>query len=243
MTKAKKTCGTALVTGSAKRIGRAICQSLVKLGYRIALHYYRSFEDAKKLAAEIRQEGGRVELFPCDLSNENTTSQLIDQIHSSCPDLNLLINNASVFHKSNLKTGDLKSFHQHFDTNFKAPYILTRDFAQYCQNGHIINILDTHIVQNKTNYFTYLLSKKALAELTKMAALQLAPDIRVNAIAPGLILQPKREPSEYLNRLAQKIPLKEKGDISQITKSVEFLIENTYLTGQIIFNDGGEHLL
>ena len=125
----------------------------------------------------------------------------------------------------------------------KAPYILTQEFARLCKAGSIINILDTHITENRTAHFDYLLSKKTLAAFTQQAAVSLAPKIRVNAIAPGLILPPVAEKADYLNRLAKKIPLKRKGNIENITHAVQFLAKNNYITGQVLFIDGGEHLI
>lgn len=234
---------TALITGSANRIGKALALALAECGYTIALHYNHSQQAAAKTAAEIKRKGGRCEIFSGNLGNEYEAKKLVPTVLEKLPRLSLLINNASIFQRSNLVPLDLKNFDEHFAVNLKAPYILTSVFAQNCKRGHIINILDTHIVQNKTAHFAYLLSKKALHDLTKMAAVALAPHIRVNAVAPGLILPPADQPADYLDRLAKQVPLKRKGTPTQITQCVKFLIENDYLTGQVLFNDGGEHLL
>lgn len=119
---------------------------------------------------------------------------------------------------------------------------MTQEFAKVCKKGHVINMIDTNIVKNKTQHLTYLLSKKALLELTKLSAIELAPRIRVNGIAPGLILAPTGKGEGHLLARAKNVPLKKQGSPENIVQSVQFLIENTYLTGQIIFNDGGEHL-
>ena len=156
--------------------------------------------------------------------------------------LNLLVNSASIFEKSKFAVKDLKLFNSHFAINLKAPFILSCEFFRFCKKGQIINLLDTKIVKNKTSHVAYLLTKKSLADMTKLAAVEFAPDIRVNGIAPGLILPAKGDAVESLERMARNIPLKRKGDLSGITQSIKFLIENDYLTGQIIFNDGGEHL-
>lgn len=233
----------ALITGGAQRIGKEIAIVLAILGFDIALHYHRSAAEAKKTARHIRSYDARCEIFQCDLSREKEASGLMARVRKKFPHLRLLINSASVFEPSRLASGNLKVFHRHFDTNFKAPYILSSQFARLCRRGQIINILDTNITKTKTAHADYLLSKKCLAELTKLAAIQFAPLVRVNGIAPGLILPPKNNTDAYLDRLAQKIPLKTKGHPSQIAQTVQFLIENGYLTGQIIFVDGGEHLL
>lgn len=141
-----------------------------------------------------------------------------------------------------MKDGDLKDFDQEVAVNLRAPFILSSQFACHIREGAIINILDTNVSKNKTAHVSYLLTKKSLSELTRIAALELAPQIRVNAVAPGLILPPNSKGKDYLDRLAKNIPLKRKGEPADIAKAVHFLLENTYITGQTIFVDGGEHL-
>jgi len=243
MKKIKTLQKTALITGGGKRIGKAIALKLAHRGFTIALHYNHSRLAAQTTAAQITKNGGICKLFSCDLSNEKAVSALLQKVRKKLTPPELLINNASLFEKSKLRTARLKSFNQHMAINLKAPFILSRDFANTCKKGHIINILDTHITQNQTKHMIYLLSKKALAELTKMSALELAPNIRVNGIAPGLILSPVNVKKGHINRLAKNVPLKKKGEPSQITACIEFLLDNPYLTGQILYNDGGEHLI
>lgn len=232
-----------MITGGSKRIGKAIALMLSELGFNIALHYNDSLETAELLARNIRKKGRGCETFAADLSNRDDALTLIETVRKRFPDLNLLINNASIFQESQLKRSDLAKLEEHWAINLKAPFILICEFARICKKGNIINILDTHIVQNKSSHLAYLLSKKSLADLTKLAAVSLAPKIRVNGIAPGIILPPANKSNEYLNRLAKGIPLKRKGELSHIAISVKFLLDNDYLTGQILFNDGGEHLI
>ncbi len=224
--------GTALVTGGAKRIGEGLAFKLAEMGFKIALHCNSSLTAAQDVAKRIQEKKGVCEIFPCDLNDEYAVQTLISTVRKQFPGLNLLMNNASVFEKSDIKTYDLENLKRNFTINLFTPYILTAEFARHCKKGHIINILDTHITKNRTAHFDYLLSKKTLAELTNMSAVALAPDIRVNAIAPGLILPPA----------GKNVPLMRKGNVEDITRAMEFLIKNNYLTGQIIFCDGGEHL-
>lgn len=240
---AKTSQHAALVTGAAVRIGKGLALKLAELGFSVALHYNHSDKDVREVARLIKKKGGRCEIFQCDLADAEETKLLIGRVRERFPKLNLLINNASIFEKSDLTTASLDSLRQHFVINFDAPYILTCAFAEECKAGQIINILDTNVVKNKSTYATYLLSKKALAELTKLSAVLLGPKIRVNAIAPGLILPPPNGTNAYLLKRAQEIPLKRKGDMATITQCLQFLVENHYLTGQILFNDGGEHLI
>ncbi len=230
-----------LITGAAKRIGRSVALLLAVLGFDVALHYNRSKKEALQTAGEIEGYGVRCELFSCDLSSEKKVRPLISAIRKKFPNLRLLINSASIFEKSKLT--DAKAFDRHFNVNFKTPYILSCEFSKICKQGQIINILDTHITHNSSSYAAYLLSKKSLFEFTKLAAVEFAPHIRVNAIAPGLILPPKSAKDAYLQRLSKRIPLQKPGNTSQIALTVQFLVENNYITGQIIFVDGGEHLI
>jgi pteridine reductase len=241
-----KTRGTALVTGGAKRIGRAICLHLARRGYRIALHYHTSERPARLLARKIERQGGACRLFPCDLEDEKAVEALVPGVARIFPDLRLLVNNASVFERGSMTSGDTSLFNRNFAVNLKAPFILSRYFAlrgSRRAQGQIINMADTHVVQNKVSHFSYLLSKKALCDLTKLAAAELAPRIRVNAIAPGPILPPSGEKDAYLKRLAGHIPLKRKGEMIEILRAMDFLLDHAYVTGQILFVDGGEHLI
>jgi len=233
----------ALITGGAKRIGQAIALDLAHLGYDIALHYHTSQKEAQVTVNTIREIGMACELFHCDLSKEEQTLKLIGQVKKKFPNLEVLVNSASVFEKSKLTIKDLKLLDYHFAIHLKAPFILTCEFARLCNQGQIINILDTNVAKNKTSHIAYLLSKKSLEDLTKLSAIELAPNIRVNAIAPGLILPPGGQTTAYLDRLATQIPLEQKGDVLNITQTLRFLIENKFITGQVIYTDGGENLI
>ena len=232
----------ALVTGGARRIGEAVCRALARSGYSIALHYGTSGAAAEQTAGRISKDGGVCATFACDLANGHATGDLVPAVLEEFGRLDVLVNNASIFEKSSLESGSLESWDRHFAVNLKAPYVLMRSFARCAKEGSIINILDTHIVRNNTSHAAYLLSKKTLAELTKMAAVEFAPRIRVNAVAPGLILPPGSQTDGYLDRLAKQIPLQRKGKVENIVHAVLFLLESDYVTGQVIFEDWGEHL-
>lgn len=232
-----------LITGGAQRIGKHIALHLAGQGFRIALHYNASADAAEKIAREICRKKGICKIFPADLSYPRQTRDLIPTVLKEFAGIDLLINNASIFERSNLKNGAVEMLDRHWAINLRAPYILSSEFFRRCKQGQIINILDTHVVKNNVSHVAYLLSKKALYELTKLAAVELAPDIRVNGIAPGLILPPAGQRNDYLDRLAQEVPLRRKGSPEKITQTIDFLLSNDYLTGQIIFVDGGEHLI
>jgi len=235
--------GTILITGAAKRIGKALAESLSREGYAIALHYHLSRPQAEDVASAIKRFKGRVQLFECDLSDESATQGLIPRVKKRCPDLKALINNASVFQPSKIASSSMATFHENMAVNFVAPYILTKQFARHCARGAIVNILDTHISGFQSSHADYLLSKKALAALTSLSALELAPHVRVNAIAPGAILPPAGKSGGYMAKRAKQIPLRKKGSPDNIAQAALFLLENNFITGETIFVDGGEHLI
>jgi NAD(P)-dependent dehydrogenase (short-subunit alcohol dehydrogenase family) len=235
--------GTALVTGAAKRIGAHVALHLAKSGYRIALHYHRSKLEAMSTAQAIYKTGMRCELFYCDLEDEAQTLKLVPQVFKAFPDLNVLVNSASIFLPDQFGAVDLTLFKTHWNINFKAPYILTCEFARLAKKGLVINFVDANVVKYKTAYADYLMTKKALLEFTKMAAVQWGPRIRVNGISPGMILAPVNNQSDDRLKRARRIPLQRTGELRNILQSVQFLLDNDYLTGQIIANDGGESLI
>jgi NAD(P)-dependent dehydrogenase (short-subunit alcohol dehydrogenase family) len=235
------TRGTVLITGAAKRLGKAMALYLANKGFSIALHFYSSQREAILLQKQIQANGGSCTLFHCDLENEKILESLIPKVLKKHPDLRVLVNNASIFEKSTLQETDSVFFDRHFKINFKAPYFLTRDFAKFVDSGQVIQMLDTKITKNLFGYSAYTLSKKVFAEFTKMAALELAPRIRVNGICPGFILLPKG--NSNLDTWVKNIPLQKKGSEEAVLNAVEFLMENDYITGQLVFVDGGQHLL
>ena len=231
------------MTGSAKRIGREVALCLANEGYQIALHYHRSKPEAMSTAKAIYKTGVRCELFCCDLGDEAQALKLVPQVLKAFPNLNVLVNSASVFIPNQFSAVDLTLFKTHWNTNFKAPYILTCEFARLVKSGLVINFVDANVVKYKTKYADYLMAKKALLEFTKMAAVQWGPRIRVNGISPGMILAPvNNQPDDRIKR-AHRTPLQRTGTTGNILQSVQFLLENDYLTGQIIANDGGESLI
>ncbi|MBF0571638.1 MAG: SDR family oxidoreductase [Candidatus Omnitrophica bacterium] len=238
-----KTKGTVLVTGAAKRIGAHVALHLARLGYGIALHYHRSKIEAMSTAQAIYKTGVPCELFCCDLADESQILKLAPQVFKAFPNFNVLINSASIFIPNQFGAGDLSLFKAHWNTNFKAPYILTCEFARLVKSGQVINFVDANVIKYKTKYADYMMTKKALMEFTKMAAVQWGPRIRVNGISPGMILAPvNNQPDDRIKR-ARKIPLQKIGNARNIMQSVQFLLENDFLTGQIITNDGGESLI
>ncbi|MDF1576231.1 MAG: SDR family oxidoreductase [Bacteroidales bacterium] len=235
---------TALVTGASKRIGRSITEHLAEKGWDVIVHYNSSGKMAGEFVHLLESKYPNQVFYPvrADLAETNDVVSLIPGILSQLGSFQLLINNASVFNPGYLKETTLELLEQQINVNLKAPFVLIRDFAVACKTGNIINLVDTRITTNKSNYAAYSISKKALWELTRMAALEFAPDIRVNAIAPGVTLPPEDKDENYLYRLAKNIPMKKSGGVDPIIQSIEYILQNESLTGQLLFADGGENL-
>jgi NAD(P)-dependent dehydrogenase (short-subunit alcohol dehydrogenase family) len=232
----------ALVTGAAKRIGREIAITLARKGFDIALHYHASADNANATAEDIRRIGRQCVLLEADLADLKQVRTLVPAATQALPHCNLLVNNASLFERCGFLDTSEELFEREMNVNFRAPFFLARDFAKHCGRGQIINLLDTKIAKTSNAYFIYTLSKKALADFTLMAAKELAPNIRVNGICPGPMLPPPGENMEYLRNLATTVPLGHVGDPSMIASAVAFLVENEYVTGQLLYVDGGQHL-
>lgn len=235
---------TALITGASKRVGKAIAEHLAAEGWNVIIHFNSSEKPAQELKNELARNfpGQDFQTIQANLANDSQVENLIPQIVGKSGKFELLINNASVFNSGYISETNPELLNSHLNVNLKAPFLLIRDFAKYCKTGNIINFVDTRITTNKSNFAAYSLSKKGLWELTKMAALEFAPEIRVNAIAPGVTLPPEDKDEEYLWNLAKYIPMKKPGGLEPILKSIDYILGNNHLTGQLLFADGGEYL-
>ena len=199
---------TVLVTGGGVRIGRAICRALAEEGAEVIIHFHRSSGEAARLKRELLNLGVRAFSLRADLSNERACFQLIKKAHALTGRLDILVNNAAVFHKDSVRTLTARNILDEFRPNLLAPLLLTRAFSEVTRTGKIVNLLDRRITGLDSSCIPYLLSKQALAEFTRMAALELAPGITVNAVAPGAILPPPGKGRAYLYDQAGPVPLK-----------------------------------
>jgi pteridine reductase len=235
--------GAVLVTGSAGRLGAAMAKALAELGYDIALHCHTSKSLALQLADEIKKSGRACEVFEADLSNEAAMLHLIPQVKNLFPSLNVLINNASIFHALNLKDTTPEQYDAFMNLHVKVPFFLTQQFAKTNPlQGHVINMVDAKIDQTVQTHASYLLSKKALAEFTRLAAKTYAPAIRVNGIAPGPVLWGETEDEAYHQKVLDHLPLKKIGAPQNVISAMQYLLENEYVTGEILYVSGGQHL-
>ena len=233
---------TALITGAAVRIGKEISLALAQKGVHIVIHYNRSENHARELSAELTRKGVSSWIVQADFSDNDSFDLLIQKSSSFTGSLDILINNASIFPRSSLEELTKEALFTNIDINAWAPFALSRSFRNHVKQGSIINILDQRISSFDMTHVAYILSKHVLAALTRMTALSYAPDIRVNGIAPGLILPPPGESIAYLERLSGTVPLKQHGDAGDIADAAVYLASSTYLTGEILFVDGGRHL-
>ncbi len=233
-----------IITGSATRIGAAIAKSLAGYGTQITLHYNNSIKEVKKLKIELECLGTKIFLIKADLSKVNNTKKIIPFAFRKMEGLDCLINNASIFEKDSLENFNEKSFNKHIDINLKSPSILTQDFKKYIKknNGNIINIIDQRIFKLTPYFFSYTLSKTGLETLTKTSAMSLAPNIRVNGVAPGPTIKNKRQSEKHFKKQWNSLILKKKVDSNNICKTIKYFISNDNVTGQIVSVDSGQSL-
>jgi hypothetical protein len=233
---------TALVTGGAKRLGKAIAVGLAKQGVNIIIHYGKSENEARELLDEIVELGCKSWIVSADLGNPESCKELISQAYRLSGKIDILVNNASIFSTNDVSDVRLADIEVNMLTNAWAPFLLTRYFSEKTDHGKIVNILDTRVAGYDFNHFAYYLSKRMLEILTGSMALKLAPNITVNGIAPGLILPPEGKDYAYLEQKKDTVPLKKYGSVSDIVETVIFLLRSDFVTGQIVYVDGGKHL-
>jgi len=230
----------ALVTGAAHRLGKAFALTLARLGYDIVLHYHSSEEEALQTKAEIESLSRSVILAQADLTNPSEIYSLVSNLQH----LDVLVNSAAFMPSGNVDALTLENWDTALDLNLRAPFLLAQECAQKMTDGGlIVNITDVGAQKAWSRYPSYTVSKAALESLTKILARALAPKIRVNAIAPGFVLQSDIVPAEEWDRLIGRIPLKRPARTEEITSALEFLLHNQYVTGQTIVVDGGYSLV
>lgn len=232
----------ALITGGAIRVGLHFAKTLAAQGYDIAIHYNSSTQQAKEAVAAISALGVQCKAYAFDFLADGDPSGLISQVARDFPHLSVLVNGASIYNAAPIAETSREMLESEFRVNFFAPYMLCGAFAREVSAGNIINILDNKIAFQQYQYGAYLSSKKALAELTRMAAMEFAPRIRVNGIAPGVIMPGVTRSDAYIAWRAQGIPLKRQGSADELSKALLYILDNEYITGQHLFVDGGESL-
>lgn len=241
----KKPLKTALVTGGAKRIGKAIVEDLAAHGFAVAIHANASAEEAEALAATILARGQQAAVVQCDLSDCVATARLVAAARAAVGPLDLLVNNASLFQPDTVGEFDDALWDRHFSVHVKAPSILARDFVRQLppgSTGSIVNIIDQRVWNPTPRYYSYTLSKSALWMATRTMAQSFAPDVRVNAIGPGPSLPNERQDDAAFQAQVEGLILRRGPDLGEFGRTVRFLFDTPSITGQMIALDGGQHL-
>ena len=233
---------TALVTGGAKRLGAAVVRMLANRGVHCVVHFRDSSTEARVLAEELRDANVSVYLVQGDLSQPDEASRVWDDAVAQAGTIDFLINSASIFPEGTLADLSVDTLQENVNVNAMSPLYLTRKFAATGCAGVVVNFLDTMVRDYDKKHVAYHVSKKMLHDLTRMTAVEYAPRLRVNAVAPGLVLPPAGKDETYLEGLKHSNPLQNFGSAEQITHAVAFLLTNEFITGQTIYVDGGRNL-
>ncbi len=233
----------ALVTGGARRLGRATALALAEHGVNVALHYSGSFEEAEKTCKKISSIGVKAWLFRADFSAPGAAEALMEEVFDKVGSLDILINSASVFPRGRLDSMTLDDLNMNVLVNAWSPFAMGRIFSERAdRGGSIVNFLDTRIRGYDKAHAAYYLSKQMLFHLTALMAVEFAPKVTVNAVAPGLVLPPAGEPDDSIEGREERLPLKKRGKVEDVTDAVLYLLKSDFLTGQIIYVDGGRHI-
>jgi len=234
----------ALVTGAAHRLGRAFALSLARQGYAVLLHYHQGMQDAYDTAEEIRALGRPVFLQPADLTQPEEIAALFGLIDELPHPLKVLVNSAAVMERADVPSLTVETWDTTLDLNLRAPFLLAQAAAQrMAEGGLIVNVTDVAAQKSWSAFPAYTVSKAALESLTKVLARALAPTIRVNAIAPGLVLHSDVVTSEQWDALVSRLPMKRAASLDEVTAALEYLLQNEYVTGQTLVVDGGYSLI
>ncbi|MGD9914471.1 MAG: SDR family oxidoreductase [Rhizobiaceae bacterium] len=236
----------ALVTGGAKRIGRAIVQDLAAHGFGVAIHCRRSRAEADALAAEVREAGGRAAVVTADLCDREAAAGLIEAASGALGGpISLLVNNASLFEPDEAAVIDWERWDRHFAVHLEAPVTLTQALAASLPaggEGLVVNLIDQRVWKLTPQFFSYTLSKSALWTATRTLAQSFAPRVRVNAIGPGPTLANERQSAGDFQAQVDSLLLQRGPKLSEFGATIRYLWEARSITGQMIAIDGGQHL-
>jgi NAD(P)-dependent dehydrogenase (short-subunit alcohol dehydrogenase family) len=237
--------GAALITGGARRIGRALVAAAADAGYDIAIHVRHVDDAAEAAAAEVRARGRRAAILTCDLRQEGATVALVGEAETELGPVTLLVNCASVFEEDAFADMNRASWDAHLETNLRAPLVLAQVFARRLppgRDGLIVNLLDQRVLNPSPEFFSYSLSKAALWDATRMLAQALAPRIRVNGIGPGPTLPSIHQDQAAFEAEARATLLQRAVTPGEIADALRYLIDAPSVTGQMIAVDAGQHL-
>jgi len=236
---------TALVTGGAKRIGKAIALALAADGWAVGVHYGHSRADAESVVSEITGTGGRAAAFAADLRREEEVTALLPAVARALGPVGCLVNCAAVFENDTIASATRESWDSHLETNLRAPFVLIQEFARALPaeaEGVVVNLLDQRVWSLTPYFVSYTVAKSALWTLTQSLALALAPRIRVNGIGPGPTLPSPRQSEAQFRRQWEEMPLKRPTSPEEIAEAIRFILAAPAMTGQMIALDSGQHL-
>lgn len=235
----------ALVTGGALRIGRALALALADRGARVAIHYGNSAEAAAKTVAATQDLGVEAAAFQADLREHSRTEELVDRVAERFGKVDLLVNSAAAFAPATIADTTETLWDEQFSVNLKAPFFLARAFARHIgtdRPGQIVSIADWRALRPDPGFLAYSLTKAGIIAMTRGLAVALAPNIRVNAIAPGAVLPPHDRDEAFLEEVGKRTPLGRHGSPDEVAAALLYLVTAGFVTGQVLFVDGGEHL-
>ena len=238
---------TVLITGAAKRVGKVLALAFAHDGWNVIIHCNTSLEDARALAKEVAKCKVRTAILQADLGDESEVEQIFPQIFNVFDKVDLLINCAAIFDKDDLFTSSEDSWGRHMMINLRAPVLLMRDFAQQFVGkengvGNIINIVDAGVLRTNKGFFSYSVSKAALFSATKLAAAELAPNVKVNAISPWQVMPSKYDNAKDFEELVGTSPLRVNNSADEIYDTIKFILKTNSMTGQMITLDSGTFL-
>ena len=236
---------TALVTGAARRLGRAMALELAASGFAVAIHHSRSAAEAEDLAGHIRGQGGRAELVGGDLAAEADMQALLPRAEQALGPIGVLVNNASTFERDEVDSATRASWDFHMEVNLRAPFVLGQGLAARLPDGAegvIVNLIDQRVWNLTPHFTTYTLSKAGLWTLTQTLALALAPRIRVAAIGPGPALPSARQTQDQFDAQCAGTPLMRGTSPAEVAAALRFILACRSFTGQMLALDGGQHL-
>jgi NAD(P)-dependent dehydrogenase (short-subunit alcohol dehydrogenase family) len=234
-----------IITGGATRIGAAIAEGLANDKNQITIHYNKSIKRAKQLRNILEKKGSKIFLIKANLNNISELNRIIKFANVKMKGINCLINNASLFENDSVKNFSIKVWNKHLNINLRAPAILIKQFSKLVPKSikaNIINIIDQRVFRLTPFFLSYTLSKTGLYTLTKTSAMSLAPNIRVNGIAPGPTIKNKRQSTKHFKKQYLSTLLRKSVDAKEICSAVKFLITNKSITGQVIAIDSGQNL-
>jgi NAD(P)-dependent dehydrogenase (short-subunit alcohol dehydrogenase family) len=237
--------GAALITGGARRIGRALVVCAADAGFDVAIHVRTVDDEAEAAAAEVRARGRKSTILACDLRKESATVALVGEAEAELGPVTLLVNSASVFDEDAFADMNRASWDAHMETNLRAPLVLAQVFARRLpaeRQGLIVNVLDQRVLKPAPEFFSYSLSKAALWDATRMMAQALAPRIRVNGLGPGPTLPSVHQTQAEFDAEAAQTLLQRPASPGEIAQALRYLIDAPSVTGQMIAVDAGQHL-